>query len=235
MALRLIIIHGLNNSLDAFQLLKDALDVRGFDCHFLCLPGHGDDRHEAKNFTESTAAFDVSLRKLISGPYAVVAFSQGALNLQMWLRETSAQRPVAQVLLAPAIVIRRSGLINKILKYLPETVSIKSLLPENLRRYSYLYVRDYRTLFDGAQSFNSRNLPFEVPTQIIIDPKDELVDAQKLKELFKEKVTFFERPYLRGRKPGKYHAIFHPEYFENKDWEKLLSLICQFIETQKVS
>ena len=235
MPLRLIIIHGLNNSTDAFLHLKEALSERGFDCHLLCLPGHGHDRDEVKDFRESTAAFDRSMRKLINGPYAVVAFSQGALNLQMWLRDTTTPKPIAQVLLAPAISIRRSELIQRILRLLPPTVVIKSQLPENLRRFSHLYVRDYRTLFEGAHGFNSTLLPFEVPTQIIIDPKDELVDAQRLKKLFHDRVTFFERPYLRGRRPGKYHAIFHPEYFEDKDWERLVGLISQFIETQKVA
>ncbi len=235
MPLRLIIIHGLNNSLGAFLQLKEALSERGFDCHFLCLPGHGEDRHEVKDFRESSAAFDVSMRKLIAGPYAVIAFSQGALNLQMWLRETTQPLPVAQILLAPAIAIRRSGVIHRIMHILPSTFVIKSRLPENLRRYSFLYVRDYRTLFEGARGFSTALLPFTVPTQIIIDPKDELVDAQKLKTLFSDKVLFFERPYLRGRKPGKYHIIFHPAYFESKDWERFLGLISNFIEAQKVS
>ncbi len=227
---RILILHGLNNSLDAFGPLKAALTERGFDCKLVCLPGHADDREEVREFVSANSSFDRAMSALTNSPYAVIAFSQGALYFQLWLRQTLVKKPIAQVLLAPAISIRYFDLLNRLSRLLPLEMTIKSQLPESLRRYSYLYVREYRILFDAQISFRSEKKPFVVPTLVLIDPKDELVNAQKLKSEYPEQVVFIERPYLRGKKPGKYHAIFHPEYFTVEDWEKMLGKISGFLK-----
>lgn len=226
---KVIIIHGLNNSLDAFGPLRDALKAKGFECQLVCLPGHGEDRHEAQGPENSALLFDKTMRQLIGGPYAVIAFSQGALYFQMWLQHTKLQKPIAQVLLAPAIAIRNFSLVRGLAKILPSKLIIKSQLPEGLRRFSYLYVRDYELLFETVMKFDQAVKAFKIPTLIIADTKDELVDARKLLARYNEKVLLLERPYLKGRKPGKYHIVFHPEYYDQKDWDKVLKTMAEFI------
>lgn len=236
MPAKIIIIHGLNNNLECFYPLRDKLRSLGYEVDLLCLPGHGkDNREEVRNFETALDHFDQSIKQLIQGPYVVIAFSQGALYLQLWLERNHRPPPLAQVLLGPALFIRHFGKLDLIMSKLPAFLFIQSQMPRKLRRYFYLHVWEYRTLFNKAKKFQELRTPMKAPTLILVDPKDELVDAQKLKlELDNREsqahVEFYERKYLKGRRPGKYHIMFHPEYFTPEDWEKYISKIDVFIK-----
>lgn len=235
MPAKIILIHGLNNNMDCFYPLRDKLRSVGYEVDMLCLPGHGEDRQEAREYEKAQEHFDQGLKKLINGPYVVIAFSQGALYFQLWLEKNDDQLPLAQVLLAPALFIRHFTILDMIMARLPHYTFIPSQMPRKLRRYSYLNIWEYRTLFNKAREYQKINTPMKVPTLILIGSKDELVDAQKLKhELNKRnsgaRIEFHERDYLRGKRPGKYHIIFHPEYFSLEDWEKFIEKINNYFK-----
>jgi esterase/lipase len=236
MPVKIILIHGLNNNLECFFPLRDKLKSIGYDVELLTLPGHGkDNREEVRNFEVALDHFDQSMRKLIQGPYVVIAFSQGALYLQLWLEKNHQPLPMAQVLLAPALYIRHFSKLDTIMSKLPTFAFILSQMPRKLRRYYYLHVWEYKTLFDKAKKFQKIAPTMKAPTLILVDPRDELVDAQKLKvELDKRnsgaQIEFYERNYLAGRRPGKYHIMFHPEYFTPDDWEKFISKVDGFFK-----
>lgn len=228
---KLILIHGLNNNLEAFLPLKTALEARGFECEQIILPGHGDDREETKNSDEARKIFDSRMRAVIDErPYGVIAFSQGALYLQLWLEETSADKPTAQILLAPALFIRNARYLNFVLQALPKFFIIMSQMPKILRRYDYLYIWEYRNLFLMAKTFEQKMRSFKVATKILVDEKDELVDAQRLNQKFPQEVELINRPYLKGKKPGKYHILFQPDYFNQADWNYLIQTIAKLLD-----
>jgi esterase/lipase len=232
---KIIIIHGLNNNMEAFFPLRDKLRSQGLEAEVLCLPGHGSDRKEALNYETALEYFDQNIKRMINGPYSVIAFSQGGLYMQLWLEKYQAPQPQAQVLLAPALYIRHLGKLSMIMSKLPSFAFILSPMPLRLRRYSYLNIWEYRTLFNKAKVFQKITTPMKVPTMILVDPNDELVEAHKIKsELDKRNsgahVEFYERPYLKGRRPGKYHILFHPDYFKPDDWESFISKIVGFLK-----
>jgi hypothetical protein len=75
----------------------------------------------------------------------------------------------------------------------------------------------------------------KIPTLILIDPKDEVVDAKRIKQELDNrktgaKIEYFERKYLRGRRPGKYHILFNPEYFKPSDWNLLIARMDEFLK-----
>ncbi|MBA2404169.1 MAG: alpha/beta fold hydrolase [Bdellovibrionales bacterium] len=235
MPVKIIIIHGLNNNLECFYPFRDQIRSLGFEAELMCLPGHGQDREEARDFEVALTHFDENIQKLITGPYAVIAFSQGALYFQLWLEKYNRPLPLAQVLLAPALFIRHFSKLSMIMGRLPAFMIIISQMPRKLRRYHYLNIWEYRTLFNKARKFQEFKTPLKAPTLILIDPKDELVDAQKLKHELDGRtsgaeIEFWERKYLRGRRPGKYHVLFHPEYFTPDDWQKFTSKISEFVK-----
>lgn len=236
MANKVIIIHGLNNNLECFFPLLEKLKTLGLEGELLSLPGHGKIRQEAKDFENAQNVFDQSMQKIIrSAPYSVIAFSQGALYLELWLEKHQGRMPDSQVLLAPALFIRHFKKLNFIMSKLPSFAFIISQMPKKLRRFPYLHIWEYRTLFNKAQSYLQVYSPLKVPTLILVDPKDELVDAQKLKEELDNgnsgtQIIFFERPYLSGRRPGKYHVLFHPDYFTAQDWDHFTLQISEFIK-----
>jgi hypothetical protein len=71
-------------------------------------------------------------------------------------------------------------------------------------------------------------------TFVLIDPKDEVIDAISLKKEMDEnkvELIYFSRPYLRGKRPGKHHILFHPDYFSESDWEKIIKTIGDFLRS----
>ncbi len=232
---KLILIHGLNNHLSAFDPLKLYYEKLGYKCETFALPGHGEDRSEAKDFKTAFRYFDQRMKEVVQEPYVVIAFSQGALYLQLWLEKNQSPKPLAQVLLAPALFIHRYKLVQKVLRFLPSFLPIPSGSPKKIRRYPALYVKEYRTLLEGIKTYQSLKTPFRVPTYLVIDPKDELVAAEVLKKevlaakSFELVVDFEERSYLKNN-IGHHHILFHPEYFEKDQWLKFATKINDFLK-----
>lgn len=228
---KLLLIHGLNNSLEAFHPLRDALSDQGFEVHQVCLPGHGDDRYQVRDLNAALMSFDKQMQALTTTPYVAVAFSQGALYLQQWITQNPTLAPKRQALLAPALFIRRLGFMELLANIVPQNWWIWSQSPAELRRYKELYFWEYRILFAKARLFVS-NPMLRTETLILVDEKDELVNAKKLKELYGERTQVLRRPYLSGKKPGKYHILFHPEYFTAADWEKFIQGLKSFLSAE---
>lgn len=227
---RIILIHGLNNKIEAFVPLRDKFNSMGYDCHILCLPGHGEDRSESRTLKSAFHHFDLSMKRLMQDPYVVVAFSQGALFLQLWLEKNIQPKPKAQLLLAPALYIRKFERLNKIVQTLPAFFRVLSVVPAPLRRYWYLHLWEYKTLFEAALKFSALRASHSVPTKILIDPRDEIVDAQKIHSLLGDKVEYFERSMSTKKRPGKHHILFHPDYFSPDEWDNFMKKIDEFFK-----
>lgn len=231
----LILIHGSNNNAAAFKPLYDELKNLGWNAHFVTLPCHGENRREAVDFKTAFQVFDKKMEALISEPYVVVAFSHGGLYLQLWLEKHKGNLPLKQVLLAPSLYIHRQKTVEKLLKMLPKFFFVKSLAPAPFRRYQTMTVWEYRILLDGMGIYQRHNKGFKIPTLLMIDPKDELVDAKLLESKVKEGNTsllefqFWNRDYLT-KGFARHHIFFHPNYFSKEDWQSFLNRIQDFLK-----
>lgn len=210
---------------------------RGFETEFMVLPGHADKRLHGQEFKNSLELFDQKMRTLPEGPYYVIAFSHGALYLQLWMEKNPDHRPLKQVLLAPAFYTHQQTLMRYVLGLLPSFLWIKSFSPKEFRRYEYLTVADYRMLLKGMVTLHKMNTPFKIPTMVMIDPQDELVDAESLKREVEKKnqlnVIFYERSYLQ-KGLGSHHILFHPDYFLPNDWTLFMSSIEDFFRSPEL-
>lgn len=235
--MNLIIIHGLNNNLECFDPLKERFEKTGFKCSLIILPGHGDLREEAYDLTTALKVFDERMKKLIQEPYVVIAFSQGALYFQIWLQRNDHPAPLAQVLLAPALFINWHSKIEWVINLLPSAFYIRSRTPKILRRYMGLYLGEYKTLLEGVRLYQSFKAGMRVPTLILIDPLDELVDAKILKNELEDrcrdklKIILVNKPRLEGKTMGQHHVLFHPDWFIPKQWEEMTSEIESFLKS----
>lgn len=230
--LKIVFIHGLNNNSKCFDELAETFKTLGHETDLVILPGHGENRKEARTFKEAMSLFDQKMKKFKNTPYVVIAFSQGALFLQLWLEKNPEDKPKRQVLLAPALFVSHQGLVEKALKILPKFIMIKSLSPKAFRRYELMNAWEYQILLDGVRLFQKLRPKFKIPTLVDIDPKDELVDALRLKEELEVinsdlKVTLHERPKLKGL--GAHHIMFHPDYFDEEHWKELVRKLQDFL------
>ncbi len=216
----------MNNNLECFFPLRDALASHGHEVVLLTLPNHGDERSEVDNFEEGLKLFNEKMKVLVDGPYHAVAFSLGALYLENWLATHSDQKPVSYVLLAPAIAVNYEGIIRPFFKNLPRTYFILSQMPRIFRRYNKLFFWEYALLLDGIEHLRGKER-MSKPNLVLIDPKDELVNAKKVISSYSfrgVKIEKIQRKNLK-RSLGRHHIIFHPDYFNPDEWQGLLSLI----------
>lgn len=229
---KLLIIHGLNNNSTCFDPLRKLFQQQGFEIISITLPGHGEKRNEAKDFKAAFAAFDKKMREAATSSYSVLAFSHGALYLQLWLEKNPHMKPQCQVLLAPALYVQRYEKLVRLFEMLPGFFPIKSFSPKAFRRYQTLKVSEYRLLFEGIRTFQKHKAGFNIPTLLLVDPLDELIDVPKLKDelINNEMLTLKEwsREYLK-KGIGRHHILFHPDYFGKSDWEKFTGEIREFL------
>lgn len=225
---KLVIFHGLNNNPQGFEQLCEEFRARGFMVEMVILPCHGDKRDEASNDREALRVFSEKMKQFEGQDYVAIAFSHGALYLQLWLEKNLPHKPKRQVLLAPALAIRKQALIVKALAVIPPAMHIMSLQPKVFRRYNTLSAREYSILVQGILTWQKLRAKLRIPSLVLIDPKDELVDAQKLREQYPV-TEFLERPYLK-KGLGAHHILFHPDYFERDEWQKLISKIDSFLK-----
>lgn len=231
MKTKILLIHGLNNNLECFHPLRDVLISLGFEVELLLLPNHGDDRHEAPSLAQALKIFEKTIRPHLDTPYSVVAFSQGALYFQLWLHEFRGPKPEAQVLLAPALAVRYSFILPHFFAKAPDNWFIKSQMPKLFRRYDRMHIWEYRLLMNGMTKFNTLGFPEGVKTLVMIDPKDELVNASKIEGLTADrgyKFVAIRRPGL-AKGLGQHHIIFRPEYFSESQWAMFIKEIAAIL------
>ncbi len=223
---KLVFIHGLNNNPECFGPLMDYFRKLGVSVDFVVLPGHGANRLEAPTLERGLDVFAERMERFRGVPFRAVCFSHGALYLQLWLARGAGFAPERQALLAPALYIKRQRLICALLALLPGPFLVKSRSPRAFRRYEFLSAREYDVLVRGMRRYQASAGNFSLPTLTMIDPLDELVDAQTLKAHFPETV-FVERRRLRGL--GSHHILFHPDYFTSEEWAAFTAQLEDFL------
>ncbi len=227
---KLIILHGLNNNSSTWDEFENVMQSRGFRTVRVTLPGHGDVRDEGKTFSEALANFDKKLMPHVQEPYVVVAYSLGAMFFTNWLMGRKDHLPMKQVLLAPALYLRREKWIRKIIEALDPRLPIPSIAPRDIMLYKTLYVWEYRNLLAGMKRFQESEA-IQVPTLVMLDPKDELIDAEKLKSEWKSgEVYYLKRP---DQKWGLsyHHILFHSKYFSPLEWDTYIQKIDQYLKS----
>lgn len=231
---KLIILHGLNNNSTTWDEFENVMKNRGFPTVRITLPGHGDVRDEGRSFEEVLKSFDKTLRPHVQEPYLVVAYSLGALFFSNWLLGKSENLPLRVVFLAPALYLRNENAIRRIISSLHPKLPIPSIAPRGIQLRKTLFVWEYLNLLGGIERFRKSIDPVEVPSLVMLDPKDELIDAQLLKSEWKKKapgaeVVFFERPHQKWGL-SNHHILFHSKYFTASEWENFIQKVETFLK-----
>jgi alpha-beta hydrolase superfamily lysophospholipase len=231
---KLIILHGLNNNSHTWDEFENVMKERGFRTVRVTLPGHGEKRDEGQSFEEALNNFDKTLQPHVQEPYLVVAYSLGALFFSNWLIGRKENLPKIMVFLAPALYLRKEKWIRKVISSLHPKLPIPSIAPKEIMLYKTLFVWEYRNLLGGIERFQNSKDPVQVPSMVILDPKDELIDAERLKSEWQKKtpgseVIFLERPQQKWG-PSNHHILFHSKYFTRSEWELFIGKIESFLK-----
>lgn len=165
----------------------------------------------------------------------LLGYSLGALVfVSAYRKNESLQIPRRAVFLAPAFALhRRSALLKLVLPYLTR---IPSFAPKDMRAHEAgLPAKAYQALFELVDNLHD-SWPqglLQMPSLVIIDPKDELVRYQGIKELVKAKKLGrmkVEPVRLKCKKKQSFHhLISSPKYLSDEEWQNLTGLILDFL------
>ncbi|MBT6324466.1 MAG: hypothetical protein HOJ35_00715 [Bdellovibrionales bacterium] len=241
-----VLIHGLNNKPSSMNPLAKMSNEQGFDVLRVALEGHRGADDEIKKITQekwqSTMylsychARKVAQKKKV--PLYFIGNSLGALtNLELMINQTKTKVDYkAMILFAPAISLRPYVYLIKALKFLGPDFLIPSWTPKDYRSNDGTSNSAYNALFTNISKIEKS--PWDkiskVPTLVIIDPDDELIDLDDIQDLIKtKKMNNWEILKISNKKTllkeTYHHLIIDPLTVGKEEWVKIENKIIQHL------
>lgn len=199
-----IVIHGLNLKPERMGSVIAALNRTGIDVLNVSLSGHGDNYESSGGPTAEAArletfrnvSYPVWQREVLSAsrkagrraerkkvPLILVGYSLGGLlgcDLVLMDAGSGVRR---MILFAPALNVQLEAHLLKVLTPFPSLV-IDSLSPRWYRSNDGTPMAAYRTLFEVIGRVDGNAGPrLNIPTLVLIDPGDEFISTEKIREL----------------------------------------------------
>ncbi len=243
-----MVTHGLNTKPEKMDTITGSLRSQGMWVFRISLTGHtGGDISEYANATREAWLEDVrktyrEARRLADENHVrlfYVGHSLGGLIAEDFMNTDSDVRIDRLVLFAPAIAVRPTSYLAKILFIFNKDLRFPSTSPEAIRANNGTPVGAYRALFDTIDHFRASSMEgSHVPTLILIDPKDELVSLQSIRRLRSEhdlsewRILTIDHPELS---PGQYHhMIFDEPSLGYAEWTRVERLMLAFLSRKPV-
>jgi len=255
-----LVIHGLNLRPDRMLPIISKLNESGIDVLRLSLRGHGDNYSRGNGVDEDQARLDafknVSYQVWMNEaywaymqlkergeskevPFFLTAFSLGGLiGLDMFASNADV-RFDKLVLFAPAIRLRTTIYLQRVLSPFPRLV-IPSLADKSyLSNEKGTPIAAYNALFDGLNSFDENaDQKINVPTLIFIDEQDEFIPLRKLKKLAEEKEWNQWRFYTvekdkTAEDDSFYHHIIDASSTGKSAWQAMMEAVEKHLLDQK--
>ncbi len=237
-----LVAHGLNQKPDAMLSLVSWMTKQGSDVYLVKLSGHHKGGRDIQNVTASVwqkemlEGYQLAKRASLDAavPIFFLGYSLGALLGQSMAVAMDSALFDKQVLIAPAIAIRSRSYLIKLLFFFGKQRHLPSFTPREYRVnkslplliYDYLFTEERKILKSG---FNKLN----IPTLIIIDPKDELVSYKKLLQLISRfglsnyRVVVLDD--VKERSGAYHHLIVDEKTMGPKNWKMATGAIGRFL------
>ena len=209
------------------------LNSQGSDAWLVSLYGHREGATDLKNITsrvwqeEMQAGYEVARKEanMHNVPLYFLGYSLGALLGQSMLVLPMESAPFdKQVLLAPAIALRRRASLLQLFFFLGKPAALPSYTPAAYRFNPSLPLQAYRVLFGEEAKLQKAEVgKLNIPTLVLLNPKDELISPKKLLQLIdrfaltKYRVVFLDAT-LNGRQVWYHHLILDEQTMGNENW-----------------
>ncbi len=239
-----LVAHGLNLKPEAMLPLSSWLTGHGSDVYLIKLSGHHKNSIAIKDVTapvwqtEMLAGYKMAKEASSNGsvPLFFLGFSLGALLGQSMIALTMESAPFEkQVLLAPAIAVRRRSYLIKLLFFLGKQRVLPSYTPKGYRVNDSLPLLIYDVLFSEERKvLGSGFKGLNIPTLIIIDPKDEMVSYKRLlRQISRFGLTNYQMIALDHRSKDNrrkyHHLIIDEKSMGKRNWERVTREIGRFL------
>ncbi|HYH16380.1 MAG TPA: hypothetical protein VD794_14220, partial [Flavisolibacter sp.] len=140
-----------------------------------------------------------------------------------------------QILLAPAVAIRKRSHWLRILFFFNKQTLLPSFTPKDYRANKALPLHIYQILFNEEKKlWAAKEHHLNIPTLILIDPKDELISYSRLLQWINQfKLSHYRvivlKEDLKNRKSQYHHLIISEETMGSVNWDIATNAIKQFL------
>lgn len=239
-----VVVHGLNNKPSIMKSIGKLLSEHGSDVILVKLTGH---RNDPQNFAAITRQIWLSellkshnyakslIEKSKKKPLYFIGYSLGALiNLDLMSSYPKLVQYDKMILFAPANATKWSTNLLKLSFFLDDRLKIPSFAPKDYRANDGTPIKAYRVLFEMKESIRNLNYrQLNIPTIIIIDPKDETISLKELKKLKDNydldnwKIHILDSQFV-GKKYKYHHLIVDEISMGTKNWSSTCIMITDF-------
>ena len=233
-----ILAHGLNVQPSVMQSLAEELGWGEGDFSVISLPGHSGDEELSREAADRwLASFRQQYNQVYQNQPNVIftGYSLGGLLMTYLLGTGQIEPPYKQILLAPALAFQQWTKVPTILpKAAFDKVMIPSFTPLNYKANAGVSLGAYRVLFAISSELNGFDASlYNVPTLVICDRWDELVQAAGLRKFIEVKQLSNWRLFVVSsgfwNKMGKKHLLVAREFQTEAHWQQVRQEIEKFL------
>lgn len=242
-----LICHGLNTDPKRMNALGDFLESEGIETFRMKLTGHCEDPQKFKEVSSSLwlkELYDTYLKakarsQELGVPLYYLGYSLGgALNAALMQSQEDVKYDKI-FLFAPALAIRKTSYLIRLFKPLGKKFIIPSFAPKDYTAHKGISGAAYDALFDViALPRKEKYSKLNVPTQIFIDPMDELVSPGGLLKIKKEyNMDQWEMVYVtKSKATAQYrmkHLILDKESLGEETWAHVQGKMKEFLSPER--
>ena len=236
-----MLVHGLNMKPSKMDALAKLLRSSHINTLRVALTGHRGDPTELQSVTRkkwlqdfADAYADIEARALKeNAPQHFIGFSLGGTLVHDFLLERSDAHFDRMVLLAPAIALTRRATLIRLLELLRPLghLMIPSLSHPLYQANAGTSIAAYNALLDSYHRIHRKHFrASNIPTLVVTDPEDELVNADGIDHLIAHnslnRWTTMRVTHARNTLRLKYHhLITDPDALGEEEWERVASAI----------
>ncbi len=220
------------------QSLAEELGCEEDQCTIIRLPGHAADE---TLHTDAAHRWLDSFRDQYQAAYErnsdiiFIGYSLGGLLMTYLLGADQISSPRKQVLFAPALAFQQWTKIPTLITTTTlDQVVIPSFTPQRYKANPGVSLGAYKVLFDISRELNGMDpLRYNIPTLVLCDQRDELVQPEGLRKFIEEKQLSEWQLYIVPSSPwerlGKKHLLVAREYQSKAYWDEIQQQIDTFI------
>lgn len=238
----IILIHGLNNLPFILDELGGYMQTLGYDVFRLALTGHRGDSDEIRGvkmadwLADAYTAYCLVKQRDPIGKVAFVGTSLGALVGLSVQTLPAASQPMFdwQILLTPAIEPKYLWLAPAVhsLWVFNRALMPYSGIPDGYRCNQSASVNAFYALYqlvDRYRGLDSAQIP-QVPTLMLLDPKDELIDETRTREFIEQRhlESFEVSNFIHRPEPLYYHLAVDSKSLGPDNWQMVKDLLRRY-------
>ena len=240
------VIHGLNTNPERMDELARLAQNAGFTTTLGRLSGHDNQQKDESNHSisaenwqkEFSIQWASATKKcaLQNDQRLLIGYSLGALlGLSLFDGSAPIDMPTKMILIAPALVLQGKTNLIRAISFLPFG-GLPSANHPDYRARAWTPFSEYSALFKLTDEWkrNAWKKTNQVPTMVVLEADDELVDSKKIESQIKERqMTQWEPIWISNQSSQlrpKYHHLIIDERSQGSDqWKKFSGWVMNFL------